>query len=445
MFLRRIEVANIRSLRKLDLDFTSDGQVRRWTMLIGENGTGKSSLLRAIAMVLAGSEALPDLLGNDPDSWITNGASQARIGAEVETQDGQSRTFSLELRRGSGVATIIKDNDANLQALDAALAHSSRNYPLIGYGVSRRFSAQPSTATIAHELFRNPRGRSVATLFSADAELQSLSSWAMDLDYRSGRGALKVIAEALDGLLPDVRFLRIDRQRRRLLFRTIDGEVPLSQVSDGYQNVTAWVGDLLFRITDTFKNYKNPLSARGVLIIDEIDLHLHPAWQRQLREFLDARLPNFQIIATTHSALTAQQAGPGELHYLKREGARKRAVLHTYDGDPQKLMTHQLLLSDVFGLASLNSPQIEEQQQRYRRLKEKKSRSAAERSELHGLAETLRDVPDWTRVTSHDRKTLSVLRHIEKELAAAPQGAARPAARRRPAPTAATRRRPATK
>ena len=84
----------------------------------------------------------------------------------------------------------------------------------------------------------------------------------------------------------------------RFDFQTMDGTVTLGELSDGYQNLAAWIGDLLYRITEAFAHHRQPLHARGLLLIDEIDAHLHPAWQRKLREFLTAKLPNFQIIAT---------------------------------------------------------------------------------------------------------------------------------------------------
>ncbi len=70
MFLRSVRLENVRSLAELELDFAAAGnESRRWTLVLGENGCGKSTILRAIALVLAGTEALPELLG-DPDGWI---------------------------------------------------------------------------------------------------------------------------------------------------------------------------------------------------------------------------------------------------------------------------------------------------------------------------------------------------------------------------------------
>jgi hypothetical protein len=416
MFISALRIENVRSIRDLDLSFLQpENQIRRWTLIIGENGSGKSTLLRALALVTAGSESLASLLV-DPDSWITNGARFARIEADVLTAEGEPRTFKLNLRRGQGVSQVIKANDANLEPLDDALRHTARNYLTVGYGVSRRLSGGHPRSVAKEDGSRSLRSRSVGTLFSPDAELQSVETWAMDLHYRRGSGGIGVVRRALAGILPGVTFHSIDRERRRLVFATVDGLVPMMQLSDGYQNVAAWAGDLLYRVTETFRNYRNPLSARGLLLIDEIDLHLHPVWQRRLRTFLDDKLSSFQIIATTHSALTAQQAAAGELFYFKRRHRKVGVTLSAFEGDPQKLMSHQLLLNDAFGLTTLNSPQVQGQRDRYRKLRTKRRPSATEQREMKALKGELRDIPDWSRPTKQDKETLAALRSIEREL-----------------------------
>lgn len=255
----------------------------------------------------------------------------------------------------------------------------------------------------------------MATMFVPDATLNPLDSWAMDLDYRRKDG-VRVVREALDDLLPNVRFDRIDKEKRTLMFRTPDGLVPLHQLSDGYQNVASWIGDLLYRITETFEDYKKPLEARGLLLIDELGLHLHPVWQRQLIGFLTNKLPNFQIIATTHSPLTVHQAGEGELFMLRREELRKPPVVQAYPGSPRTLMLHQLLLSPIFGLTTMHSHQVEALRSKYKALRDKKGRSADENARLETLRSNLADLPDWTAETPRERKQRAALDEIRQVL-----------------------------
>ena len=402
----------------MTVDFAApQGGNRKWTLLLGENGCGKSSVLRAIAMLLAGSDALIDLLG-DPDAWIRNGARQCRIEGVLTTADGERREVALQINRGDTLKRVLSRNNESLQALDAAIAHTQRNYFVLGYGVSRRPPSNNKHAGVSDDGFRSPRARGLATMFSPDAGLVSLEQWAMDLEYRRGAQALKAVRFALDHLLPDMVFRKIDRENRQIMFTTPDGPVPLNQLSDGYQNMAAWCGDLLYRITEAFPDRKNPLETRGVLLVDELDLHLHPIWRRQLVVCLNATLPNFQVIATTHSALTAQQSGEGELFVIHRAGKNKRPALVPFVGEPRRMMLHQLLMSPMFGLESMDSVEIEQARSGVRALANKSvsSRTAAEAARLQQLRKVLKGAPSWDAVPKYEREQTALIKEVKAAL-----------------------------
>ncbi len=217
-------------------------------------------------------------------------------------------------------------------------------------------------------------------------------------------------------LLPGMTFKGIDRERRDLMFETVDGVVPLTYLSDGYQNMAAWCGDLLFRVTDTFDDYEDPLAARGVLLVDEIDLHLHPVWQRQLRNFLSDMFPNFQFILTTHSPLTAQQAGAGELFLVKRPTPGDAPLLEPVGIEPRTMLVHQLLMSPVFGIGTPDSVAVETMKNDYERLKGIGNRTDDEQSRFEALEDALRDLPDWSVVPERDARRDSLLADIKAAL-----------------------------
>ncbi len=384
MFLRHLTLENIRSIESLDIDFTppegSKDHVRRWTCILGENGIGKSTILRSIGLLMAGSETLPKLI-DSPTRWLRLKAKTGHISAQIATQDGEVRNITLDFKSKDTLTSFLKRNEATLKPLDAALSHTARSYFTAGYGVSRRFPSSDGDKFQAANS-APPRAASIATLFRGDSSLRSIESWAMDLHYRKGPAGLSMIRQALNALLPDVKFHGIDKEKRQLLFKTSDGNIPLAELSDGYQSIISWYGDLLFRITETFQDYKKPQDARGLLLLDEIDLHLHPKWQRRVIDHIRTTLPNFQFIATTHSPLTAQQCGDSELYVLKREEDKKHSVrLHHYEGAPDLLRIDQLLVSPIFGLDTGMSLRVQE-------LREK---PAAQRTA--GEKETLRSVP----------------------------------------------------
>lgn len=415
MFFRKVKIRNVRSIRDIELSFLNEkGEIRPWTLLLGENGTGKSTILRSIALLLAGSEALSELIG-DVDSWIRNGEDQGGIQAELVTARGEERTISLELRRGQGIRRMFQENQESLDKLDRALSHSNRNYFNIGYGVSRRQNDSGPGKLGKVDLHKHPRAQSVATLFSGHAELVPFETWAMDLHYRRGAAGLKMVKETMRDLLPGITFKSIDREGRRLVFQTADGVVPLSQLSDGFQNVVSWCGDLLYRVTEVFSDYKKPLEARGLLLIDEIDLHLHPTWQRNLLKFLSDKLPNLQLIATTHSPFTAHQTGDGELFSIIRKTKRKGPELIAFKGAPNRLLLHQLVVTPFFGLATLNSRRMEEIRDEYRDLKKKKRKTAGDQKRFEELKDLLSDQPDWSEGRPYHREIKELLREIRDE------------------------------
>ena len=391
MFLKRIRIDNVRAIAGLEVDFNSDdGGARKWTLLLGENGTGKSTILRCIALLLCGRDALPELLGRDTSSWIRSGRTSARIDGTIATAQGEEHEVHLELRRNETISKTIDRNAKPLAPLEEALAHTGRSYFLTGYGASRRLG-RPG---IPGDEQRSGRAARVRTLFDADAALRPLASWAMDLHYVRGESFLSLIRSALAELLPDARFKDIDKTRKTLVFDTADGPVSLDDLSDGYQNVAAWVGDLLYRTTGTFDDYSNPLATRGLLLIDEIDLHLHVKWQRQLRRFIENKLPNFQIVATTHSPMTAQQAGRGEVHVLARPTPAAAPEIRGYDTSPDQLALHQLI-EPFFGIDTVDSARSTGLKDEYRALKGKSRRSADENRRLETLREQLADAPEW--------------------------------------------------
>jgi predicted ATPase len=415
VFLRRITIDNVRSIKHLELPVeVPDGKSRKWTFLLGENGTGKSTLLRVMALVLAGDQALLELLG-DPNDWVRFGAKRARIHVDVETADGKAREAELVIDRGDTIRQVYDRNRKHLDQLDAAFRHTPRSYFTVGYGVSRRPVDEDTTIAKSTSAFRDPRARSVATLFSPHATLASLELWAMDLDYRRKTG-FRLARDALDTLLPGITLERIDRERRELVFRTPDGSVPYRLLSEGYQNVAAWTGDLLYQVTNVFEDYSDPFGIRGLVLIDEIDLHLHPTWQRELMRFIGSRFPNLQVVATTHSPLTVHQAGEGELFFLRRETPKAPSTLHAYVGAPRDLMLHQLLTSQAFGLTTLDSLHVEDMKNEYRRLRDAKTKTAVDQRRLDQLSDELRDLPDWTDGIEGQAELKTLLSDIQRDL-----------------------------
>jgi predicted ATP-binding protein involved in virulence len=444
MYLQRVEIKNFRAIHDMTLDFSDGEKSRRWTVLLGDNGCGKSSVLKAIALVLAGSEALPDLLG-EVDDWIRNGQAKAEIRLTFTTAEGEARKAQLVINRGSRRDTVLKDNAAGLAQLDNAIAKADRNYFVAGYGAFRRPPMQDSSSSQSYGVRRSAN---VATMFSASRELVSLQQWAIDLDYRRGNEGLGIVADALDKLLPTMKFARIDKQTRQLVMKTLDGDVTLSNLSEGYQAMAAWAGDILYRMSEIFKDWKQPLHARGVLLIDEMDLHLHPLWKRKFVDFLNGAFPNLQIIATTHSPLSVQQCNEGELYVIQRDD-KAGPVLTPFQGDPSKMRLSELFLSPLIGLETLDSPKVEALRKEARKIELQKAKpTKMQQARLRQIATELEgttampavEMPALARLAQYQVELQRLSGPVTARTRTGVQAAAKPGTKK-----VASRKAPATK
>lgn len=394
MFIRKLQLRNFKSFKELEIDFSAGKKNRQRTLILGVNGTGKSNILKSIALVTAGSNALGELMG-DPNDWIRYGEESCRVDLWMTTQKGEKRHIWLEIHRGDTLRDIMNRSTESLDEIDDALDHTDRNYFVVGYGASRLMGGSGGRGGKSNfsrgGYYSSQRAQCIASLIDRHSPLNSIEDWAIDLDYRDENGGREIIRKVFDDFLDGVKFEGIDKETRRLMLKTDDGIVPIDSLSDGYQNMAAWIGDLLFRINDIFFDRKDPLKTYGVLILDEIDLHLHPIWQRKLLEFIGKTLPHMQLIASTHSPFTAQQAGEGELLIIKRE--RKVLKIEPFPGNPQELLLHQLIMSDVFGLETDESIHIEKLKKEHSRLVKSSNKSEANLKKIEKIEEKLSDVP----------------------------------------------------
>ncbi len=368
MKLTRLILRNVRCYKKLDMSFIETDEsgedfIRSRTVILGNNGTGKSTILRSIALILAGSSAMGELIGN-PDNWIRNKCDFCEIIAHLRTEDKGERIIKINIERGDSLSKIISRNKESLSKLDDAVEYAERNYLNIGYGVHRRVGSIGMKVKTSN--YQNFRSNNVASLFDADASLYPFESWIMDLDYREDRTTFEHVKRSINKLIPGVKFYKIDKEAHCVKFKNKDGVVDFSQLSDGFQITANWVGDLLHRITHTYKDYRNPMNAKFILLIDEIALHLHPSWQRIILESISSLFKNAQIIATTHAPFVAQQCGCGELFTVIRN-KRNNLDLYHYENDPRKLLIHQVVMSDIFGLATDESVAVERAKSKMRK------------------------------------------------------------------------------
>lgn len=418
-----LTVENVRCFGpKQTLDLSDgNGKPAPWTIILGLNGTGKTTLLQA----LAGCESAP----GEVFRTVTDDITTELTITGPKTSGALSAHFREGIRLGTPTAEYstrlslspdLYGEPTGYQSISILLRHggsetraSKGNGHLwcVAYGAGRVVGSASLTDGEAND--------PTATLFSDRAELRNPEEWLLQLDYASAKAPkdkdahhrLAQAKELLLNILPDIEDIRFatnsgPQPRPRAEFKTPDGWVPLRQLGYGYQTLITWVADLANRMAERYPDSANPLHEPAVVLVDEIDLHLHPIWQRKLMSFLRERFPNTQFIATAHSPLVAQAAADANLAVLRREG--DHVVIDNEVDNIRNWRIDQILTSDLFGLKTARPPHVEALMDERDKLLEKPRLNAAEKRRLEELNELVENLPFGE--TAQERKERDVIK-----------------------------------
>lgn len=435
MYLKKIVLKNIKCFKEVTIDFSEGKSVRKWTTLFGQNGLGKSTLLQAIGAVLSGPSALRELLPV-PDGWVKTGEPYGEIEAEILGTVGdyignkpRERPYLIRyLVSGRDLSHVPEEIGAIASGPDflpwsgtgsskakealtkdrkllnqIAFSETTEGWLACGYGPFRRLTGGAQAAD--EILWSGRRSSQFITLFREDAALTNATKWLIELYNTSRDGddtstrSLNLVKRALSQkLFPDS--IELEVTAKSALIKNAEGNrVSFFDLSDGYRSMLALSIDLLRWIVKAFPNAQDPLTCSGVVVIDELDAHLHPSWQRTIGHWLRAKFPNIQFIITTHSPFVAQVASiddsTGKIALADYESATSGNVRlqRTQDGvkavessEPaQLLLPDQILQSELFGMPSLYPPPIEEWITEYEILRRRRSPDKEQRYEQLSL------------------------------------------------------------
>lgn len=219
--------------------------------------------------------------------------------------------------------------------------------------------------------------------------------------------SLEQVRQVLLKVLPDVTDIRISSKSHQqyLELETPYGWVRLRDMSLGYQTLVVWLTDFASKLFIRYPDSPNPLEEPAIVLIDEIDLHLHPSWQRKLLKFLSDIFVNTQFIATAHSPLVVQAAGDmgANVVLLKRED--DQTIVHQNPEDVRGWRVDQILNSELFEDTSTLSVQTEDELALRNKLLLKKRLTTKDKTQLAELnaqvaAQPIGDTPAERKVES---------------------------------------------
>ena len=291
-----------------------------WSVLLSDNGFGKSSILRAVALALCGDD---ERAGYAATSLLRSGTTEGSI----ELRAGKSRYRTRLVRDENNRVRVEPDSITPVQA-GAWLALGFP--PLRGVSYSR--IGGPSKED---EGAPNPVLEDLLPLVypsSVDNRLDDLRQWIVNASFSVGldssRSAdrLHTFFEILQRLTPGLpfKFVGIDQSTWETMVGTEDGEIiiPVQHLGQGITSLLTWVGTLLERLYEVYGESQHPESEKALVLLDEVDAHLHPVWQQHVIPLVRDVFPNVQVLATTYSPLiVGGLQSPGALCYrLLRDG-----------------------------------------------------------------------------------------------------------------------------
>ena len=403
MYVKSIALESIRGFQHLEFDFErSNGVFAGWTVILGGNASGKSTILKSIAMGLIGPDASRELLGSASSwsGWLHANEKRADINTVVRWDTGVDRfrtggaspgaAFTTGVRfvfEGRGLDFGDSENKPNLiptyertskgrrilSPVRGPWNPNARGWFSAGYGPMRRLTGS-SSESVRFSMGSGSVSR-FFTLFREDAALTESETWLKTaysrwLEDKSPHQ--KMLTDKVSDLLSD-NLLPHGMKVSRITVDHVyveDGrglELPMRDISDGCRGVYATVLDLIHGmysvygidgLFDTTEDGHPFVTKPGVVLIDEIEAHLHPSWQREVPEWFKTHFPKVQFLVTTHSPLVAQAADPNGIFLLPSFGdipAEPRALTEEEIERLRLGRAEKTLLGIAFGLKTVRS------------------------------------------------------------------------------------------
>jgi AAA15 family ATPase/GTPase len=348
MYIDKFKISNIRSIKQFEMNFPNPSG---WHVLIGDNGAGKSTIIRSVALALIGNLQAQGLAPNWND-WLNKNANKGEIKLELK-MDGQLDSYwkdykkvrfdknpSLFMettlqRKSSGDFTVndTLSRDKGKTKFTTGVTEEWEGAFSVAYGPYRRFEG--GTAAF-DRILENPFYRDLVghlSAFSESVALTEILKWLKQLQFEAleNKKDSQETIESLKKLINSEDFLPHNAKLESVssdgvFFKDGNGVmISVNQMSDGYRSILSLTFELLRQLVRVygaklvFKNINKDLpfiDVPGVVLIDEIDAHLHPTWQTRIGQWFTKYFPKLQFIVTTHSPLVCRASKDGSIWRL---------------------------------------------------------------------------------------------------------------------------------
>jgi predicted ATP-binding protein involved in virulence len=389
MYIEKATIKNIKSIRHLEITFAKPAG---WHVIIGDNGSGKSSILKAIALALIGANEAAALRLNLND-YIN---FQSNIGKVELELDLDSKNLNINRSINQNTGRIIserelvnvgikiereKDSDfAQLKTINpkknAFLKRliwenrTRRGVYSSSFGPFRRFSG--GNREWEKVFYSNPKMSNHLSVFGEGVALTESIEWLIQLNYKKLEGSLhsrhtlgfleRFINQS--DLLPHNAKIKEITSEGVFFTDAYNEKVNLTEMSDGFRSILSMTFEIIRQMSKTFgisifRGRDKHISLEGIVMIDEIDAHLHPTWQTKIGNWFTKHFPNIQFIVTTHSPLICRAAENGSIWQLAEPGSNDR-IREIIGLEKERLVNGNILDAygtELFGQSPVRSAQ----------------------------------------------------------------------------------------
>jgi predicted ATPase len=418
MYVTRVHISNIRSIPDLTWELADPDRAPGWHVILGDNGSGKSTFLRSIALALVGPSVAYGLR-QSWDHWLTKGQNAGEIELGIHSDPtadelggkGRDRAHQLRakitFRREEAVVTIAGGTKQDSKRTERHVWGNGGGWFSASYGPFRRFRGGDSELENVYSNLPT-LGRHLS-LFDEGAALTECLKWLQLLRFKELEGApegalLRLLRTFInqEGFLPFHAQL-VDISSSSVVF--VDGNelrIEVENLSDGYRSILSMMFELIRQLVavygpDKVFDAEDPtkVTAPGVVLIDEIDVHLHPTWQQRIGVWLRERFPRVQFIVTTHSPIICQAADPGTIYRLCTPGSEEESRM--LGGEEYRRLVFGNVLdaygTGVFGRGVTSSDESKRLLDRLAHLNVKELDSGLSRKERQEQEELRRTLP----------------------------------------------------
>lgn len=323
------------------------------TLIVGTNGRGKTTLLQLLALGLTGLKTPP--LETDWSGVVRAGEEEGRFELEVKWEDKISKlTYSIDTH----------DNVQCIENPDKVPIHELENL-IVAYGPSRNLERRDTK--------KNEQFSPVASLFGVNTYLKDIRLSQTYNYVEPGFEELKKIINTLFELADPsqpVQLHHFDADSFYFQVPTVenDSTIPLEAMSAGFRSLFVWVFDLVLRAWEKEVDLDEPETLYGLVLIDELDTHLHPSWQRKLLPALETLFPNLQFVVTSHSPFVIQSMQSDQIFSLVVKN--KTATIKKLDltGPPHGFQLEEILkeVTSLEAAVPINSAWLSDHLKKFR-------------------------------------------------------------------------------